>query len=332
MKNIYAQSPIVKANAIPVCVISGFLGAGKTTLLNHILNDDHGLNITVLVNDFAAINIDSQLLDSQQENTISLSNGCICCSIQNDLVGELQKLLHRPEGRPEYIIIETSGVSDPSKIINTMRYPQFKGLLQIDTVLTLVNAELINEAQAANQTQIKQLAMAQLDAADIIVLNKVDCASDTQIQQIYRDWFYPKAKVLETSFAKISTDILFSPHLDNQSKHNSTLENSETDVKPLIDHSSLFQTWSWQSKESLCLQKLRLAINKLPSQVYRAKGFFSVNEAPKNVVLQLVGHRQEWQKNLKSKPQQYSELVVIGNKNSLDTAQLQHLFDGCVVS
>jgi G3E family GTPase len=331
VKNIYVQSTEAKAAAIPVCVISGFLGAGKTTLLNHILNDDHGLNITVLVNDFAAINIDSQLLETQEENTISLSNGCICCSIQNDLVFELQKLLNRPEGRPEYIIIETSGVSDPSKIINTMRYPQFKGLLHIDTVLTLVNAELINETQATNQSQVRQLAMAQLDAADIIVLNKVDCASDTQIQQIYRDWFYPNAKVIETNFAKISTDILFSSHLDHQSKHNNTIANSSEEVKSHIDHSNLFQTWSWQSKGNLCLKRLRKAINQLPSQVYRAKGFFNVNEAPQSVVLQLVGHRQEWQKNLKSKSKQCSELVVIGNKNSLDAARLQRLFDECLV-
>ena len=93
-------------------ILSGFLGAGKTTLLNHILHGNHGLKIAALVNDFGAINIDAQLVVGVEGETVNLSNGCICCTIRGDLLKETLKLLRR-EDPPEYIIIETSGVSDP---------------------------------------------------------------------------------------------------------------------------------------------------------------------------------------------------------------------------
>lgn len=314
--------------AIPVCVISGFLGSGKTTLLNHILNGDHGLNITVMVNDFGAIDIDSQLLEKQEGNSISLSNGCICCSIQNDLVYELQNLLNKQDGPPEYIVIETSGVSDPSKIINTMRYPQLRDRFQIDTVLTLVNAESINDIEG----QVKQLAMAQLDAADIIVINKTDCVSSDQVAQIHKDWLYPSARVIETSYADIPLHILF----DQAAKNRTVGMEGEQPLyhlsKPLEqDHSKLFQTWSWRSGQSVCINKLRLAISQLPSHIYRAKGIFYTQQLPgTRLVLQLVGNRQEWDKNHQWSTSPHTELVVIGATDSFDPEQLQATFDDCV--
>ena len=98
---------------IPVTIISGFLGAGKTSLLNHLLNADHGLRVAVLVNDFGKINIDAALVAGVSgESTIDLSNGCICCSIRDDLLEAVIQLIQRSNS-PEYIVVETSGVSDP---------------------------------------------------------------------------------------------------------------------------------------------------------------------------------------------------------------------------
>ena len=321
---------------IPVCVISGFLGSGKTTLLNHILNGDHGLNITVMVNDFGAINIDSQLLEKQQGNAISLSNGCICCSIQNDLVYELQNLLDQPNGPPEYIVIETSGVSDPTKIINTMRYPQLRDRFQIDTVLTLVNAELINEIEG----QVKQLAMAQLDAADIILINKTDCVSSEVIDQIHKDWLYPAARVIETRYANVPLPILF----DQTAKNRTVGKDSSEPLKDSVgflpqcsktleqDHSQLFQTWSWSTDKAVCINKLRSAIGQLPTNVYRAKGIFYTQQlADTRLILQLVGNRQEWDRSSLWKESPHTELVVIGEAGSFNQAQLQSALDACVV-
>src|SRR5688572_19146180 len=103
------------ADKTPVTILTGFLGAGKTTLLNHILNGNHGLRVAVLVNDFGAVNIDARLVVGVEGETVSLSNGCICCTIRGDLLNCVDNLLKRPD-TPEYILIEASGVSDPAQI------------------------------------------------------------------------------------------------------------------------------------------------------------------------------------------------------------------------
>ena len=105
---------------IPVTLIAGFLGAGKTTLLNHILSSDHGVRAAVLVNDFGAINIDSKLIVGVEGDTVNLANGCVCCTIRDDLVGACISLLQRPQ-RPEHLFVELSGVSDPVPVLKYRR-------------------------------------------------------------------------------------------------------------------------------------------------------------------------------------------------------------------
>lgn len=120
--NILAPRPqfepfeIEGRTAVPVTLLIGFLGSGKTTLLNRILKGDHGLRVGVLVNDFGAINIDKELIEGVEENMISLSNGCICCQIRDDLIASLEKLLLKMNDI-DYVILEASGVSDPEGIV-----------------------------------------------------------------------------------------------------------------------------------------------------------------------------------------------------------------------
>jgi G3E family GTPase len=125
---------------IPVTIIGGFLGAGKTSLLNHILSGTHGVRAAVLVNDFGAINIDAKLVVGVEGETISLANGCICCTIRDDLVGACLGLLKRPE-KPEHLFIELSGVSDPVPVINTFMETELGALFSLSSTLVIVDGE-----------------------------------------------------------------------------------------------------------------------------------------------------------------------------------------------
>ena len=122
---------------IPVTILTGFLGAGKTTLLNRILNGNHGLKVAVLVNDFGSINIDAELVVGVESNVISLANGCICCTIRDDLIATVMETINRPE-QPEYILLEASGVAEPTGIAVTFNNPGFRDRIRLDSILCVV--------------------------------------------------------------------------------------------------------------------------------------------------------------------------------------------------
>ena len=136
-------------------LLTGFLGAGKTTLLNRILNGDHGLRVGVLVNDFGAINIDAELVEGVEENTINLTNGCVCCEIRDDLVQSLEELLTRVDA-VDYVILEASGVADPEGIVMTFLDQRYEKLLRLDSITCIIDAEAVfahGDDEAAQHAQ-----------------------------------------------------------------------------------------------------------------------------------------------------------------------------------
>ncbi|MCY1211669.1 putative metal chaperone YciC [compost metagenome] len=316
---------------IPVTLVSGFLGAGKTTLLNRILNSDHGLRMAVMVNDFGAINIDSQLIVSQTRTTVSLANGCICCTVESDLIEQLGRLLDDRVNRPEYILIEASGVSNPAKIANTLRYPQFREALSIDSILTLVDAEQFGRLEG----EMAQLAMEQLDVADIIVLNKVDRVGRAQIDALKARWFYPNARLLECEYGEVPLELVLGA---GRFKSGRNLRPAAAAAAPLVasvkgaDHSAIFETWSFSSERPLSLKALRQALANLPAGIYRAKGVCQIAEAAgRRCILHLVGSRCE------IRPEQgwdgrtpQTQLIFIGRRGTIDAVKLQATFEQCV--
>ena len=134
------MAPTLDSQKLPVTIITGFLGSGKTTLLNHILQNFEDFKVAVLVNEFGDINIDSQFLIEVEEDMIELTNGCICCTINDNLTDAVYRVLDRKD-RIDYLVLETTGVADPLPIMLTFLGTELRDLTQLDAVITLVDAE-----------------------------------------------------------------------------------------------------------------------------------------------------------------------------------------------
>ncbi len=192
---------------VPITILTGFLGAGKTTLLNRILTGNHGLRVGVLVNDFGAINIDAGLIVGIDNNMISLSNGCVCCQIRDDLVESVVGLITRPEAI-EYILLEASGVADPAGIFMTFNDAGLRDRIRLDSVTCVVDADQI--FAHPEYPPLMELKLLQVGFADMLVLNKVDLAGPEQVGKA-RAWLgehFNRLRIVETNYCEVPYEIL----------------------------------------------------------------------------------------------------------------------------
>ena len=319
----------------PITVLTGFLGAGKTTLLNRILHGDHGLRIAVMVNDFGSINIDADLVVGVEAkgDIINLANGCICCGMRDDMLAAVEQLTERPE-QPQYIILEASGVADPSRIAFSFVNASLRGHVRLDSIICLVDASQIFAVPEQMELKLRQIAY-----SDLLVLSKTDLVSREEVGRIkaWLDDRIGRYRLVEAPNGQVPMEILLSSgrfdpsNMNADHGHAHACARGDCNHEDHQHHSSIFSTWSFETERPLSLDALRSAASKLPANIYRAKGVVYSSDTPdRRAVLQVVGKRvdislqDEW-----GKRRPLTRIVVIGSPDGVDARVLQDRFEQC---
>ncbi len=337
---------------MPVTVITGFLGSGKTTLLNHILENQSDLKIAVLVNEFGDINIDSQLLVSIDEGMVELSNGCICCTINDNLVEAVYNILERQD-KVDYMVIETTGVADPLPIVLTFLGTDLRDLTRIDSILTLVDAETFTPEHFDSEAAEKQITY-----GDIIVLNKTDLVPESKVNELENQIRAMKesARILRSEYGKVSLPLILDvdcnnskayadlvqeeveqTHHDHHHAHAEHSHDNHHDDHHSHEHhhhhsahldNDGFISVSFQSDRPFSLTGFQDFLDfHMPNDVFRAKGLLWFKESQLRYIFQLSGKRydmatDEW------KITPMNQLVLIGR--NLNPEKLRADLNNCL--
>ena len=305
---------------VPILLVTGFLGAGKTTIVNHLLANAEGRRIAAIVNDFGAINIDAELIAGASDGVVSLANGCICCSLEGDLLRTLSTLLRR-DPKPEYIVIETSGVADPGGIVRNLMDPVILREAPLETVLCVVDAT--TPAAALDDA----LQRSQLRVADIVALSKLDLADEgaaARLREAIRAQRVP-AVVVDAKHGEIPSALLF-PASDR-----APVPREPGPKRPAEER---FETLSWTSDQPLSLPRLQQAIGKLAPKLARAKGLFETIEHPgRQMVFQFAAGRATLAPGeIQAPALPRARIVFIAELGVLSKAEIDEMMEGCVAS
>jgi G3E family GTPase len=335
----------VPKRGMPVTIITGFLGSGKTTLLNHILQNQQDLKVAVLVNEFGDINIDSQLLVSVDENMMELSNGCICCTINDGLVDAVYSVLERGD-RIDYMIVETTGVADPLPIALTFLGTELQHLTRLDSILTVVDSEAFTSEHFNSEA-----AYAQIMYGDIIILNKTDLVAEEKLQELeaYINKTKTKARILKSQMGVVPLPLILDIEIDQsaiapapETKHDHEPEHvHDANCGHNHDHhdhdhhhhsehleNDGFISISFQSDRAFNLDKFQNFLDKqLPIDVFRAKGILNFANIDNRYVFQLSGKRYELKTDDRGKSLN-NQLVIIGR--NLDREDLLTKLTDCL--
>jgi G3E family GTPase len=313
--------PVTAADAetrLPVTIVTGFLGSGKTTLLNHILSSRHGLRIAVMVNEIGEIGIDGDLIVATDGAMLELSNGCICCSLNNDLVDGVFRILERGQAA-DHLVVESTGLADPLPIILTFLRSEFRDRVRIDSIIAVADA-----ANFSLDLFDSKAAYDQLRYADIVLLNKCDLASVEALDSVefrIRD-ICAGTRIIRTIRSAAPLRLVLGTGMFQQDQFDAETPGHYH----LMDDG--FGSVSFTSDQPFAIHKFQDFLNtQLPNEVFRGKGILWIDETDGQYIFHLVGKRFSLDEGSWAGPKK-NRLVLIGR--NLDNERLHCQLEACL--
>jgi cobalamin biosynthesis protein CobW len=355
-RNLYDFSFIttIMAAKIPVTVITGFLGSGKTTLIRNLLQNNQGRRIAVLVNEFGELGIDGDLLrscnlcpeeESGSDTTpeiVELTNGCLCCTVQEEFLPTMLELLKRRD-RLDCILIETSGLALPKPLITAFRWPEIRHAATVDGVITVVDCAALGSGQLVgdlaaleaqrqedpsldHETPIQELFEDQLACADLVILNKtdlVDTATQEQVTQFIQHELPQRAvKVIASAQGALDANVLLG--FNAAVEDNLAARPSHHDTEEDHEHDDEITSTQFVAAQAFDPQQLQHQLESLvaESEIYRIKGFVAVPNKSMRLVMQGVGNRFDQFYDRPWQPQEPRETRLVFIGRNLDGAKI----------